>query len=258
MALPLGGAIGSFYGSGDFDGDQRSDALVLNYYPSGLAWMSRLSTTLAFQGRWWGVSGDVPAPGDYDGDGRTDNAIFRPGDGTWWLWRSGLGGLSLSWGLPGDVPVAADYDRDGWTDPAVWRPASGFWAVLQSSRGASSALDDIIWKQWGLTGDFPMAGDYDGDSRADLTVWRPSNGYWFICPSQWRYDCAGHGVAIQWGLPGDVPVRGDFDGDGRLDPAVWRPTNGTWYIRHSSDNDVEAVQWGLPGDVPLCGAASYH
>jgi hypothetical protein len=59
---------------------------------------------------------------DYDVDGRSDPAIFRPETGTWYLLRSSTGGKAVPWGVAGDVPVPADYDGDGRTDVAVYRP----------------------------------------------------------------------------------------------------------------------------------------
>jgi hypothetical protein len=99
-----------------------------------------------------------------------------------------------------------------------------------------------------------VPADYDNDGRADLSVYRPSAGEWFVLQSHSDYSYANY-LDLQWGLPGDVPVAGDFDGDGQADLAVWRPSNGTWYIRFSSDGysygTWKSYQWGLPGDIPV-------
>ena len=91
--------------------------------------------------------------------------------------------------------------------------------------------------------------DYDGDGRPDLMIWRPSDGSWYLNPSNGAWP-----VVTQWGLPSDVPVPGDYDGDGIADRAVWRPSNGTWYIIPSRKSTAPyTVQWGVPGDIPVPG-----
>lgn len=140
-----------------------------------------------------------------------------------------------------------DFDGDGLDDIGIWRRQFGMWAILLSS---SATGTDYIWKQWGLPGDYPMAGDYTGDGRADLVVWRPSNGTWYVCSSETTFDCT-RGYAVQFGLPEDRPIKADFDGDGILDFAIWRPSILLGIYRSSLTGQVVAQQWGLAGDIPL-------
>lgn len=229
-------------------------------------------------------------PFDFNGDGRADISVTRPGDFNWYqLTGVNYNFGALQFGQPGDKVTPADFDGDGKTDIGVFRPATGDWWYKSSFDGLQHGV------HWGQNGDIPLSGDYngdgksdlvavrnygwwianaangqtimfinfgtagdkllvgdfDGDGKADPAVYRPSEGNWYYAASGSGYAT----LAFHWGISEDIPVPADFDGDGKTDAAVFRPSEGNWYVLNSSNGTWIGLHFGLTGDKPI--AADY-
>ena len=184
---------------------------------------------------------------DFDGDGKTDHSVFRPGNAGWYMLLSGNSSLrGTQFGAGTDVPAPGDFDGDGKTDIAVFRPSDGTWHMLDKAGIYSS-------RSFGATGDIPTPADFNGDGKTDIAVFRPSTGVWYIASS----DSRGSVSAVSFGASSDKPVAADFDGDGKDDVAIWRPNgasgNAEWWLLRSSDNQVRAYGFGAATDQPVVG-----
>jgi hypothetical protein len=84
---------------------------------------------------------------------------------------------------------------------------------------------------------------------ADLAVWRPSNGYWYVMGGPGSTE-----TYFQWGQNGDQAVQGDYDGDGKTDFSIYRSgTTAEWWITRSSNGSYYSVTHGTRGDRAVPG-----
>jgi hypothetical protein len=234
--------------------DRKADVSV--FRPDDGTWYTLQSSTNQISAVKFGVSGDVPVPADYDGDGVTDYTVVRntPQGKYWYFLNSSNNSFqAISYGLPDDKILAGDYDGDGKADmAAVRQTAQGLMWYIRPS----SAPNNINAYPFGLNTDQPVLGNFlkgfdtiGGLLATDLAVVRAEpdgKKTWHI------QDITGFNYKqMQFGLASDVNVPADYDRDGYTDIAVWRPSNGTWYIFDESANKLLVRQWGMNGDIPL-------
>jgi hypothetical protein len=244
----------------DFNGDGKTDyAVVRNVGGANgqVRWFINLNGSTANYGADWGLVIDTFVPADYDGDQKTDIAVWRPvssgqpaGNAFFYILNSSNNTVRIEdFGQTGDdATVVGDYNGDGKADLAVYRPGAGagqqsFWFYRTTAGGA------VNYVPWGLGGGFlapgdrPAPGDYDGDGKNDFVIVRNSSGFG---QSQYWLNQTTAGFSTRaFGIAGDALVPGDYDGDGKTDLAIARNVSGAlqWWYQRSSDS--QAVQTGF-------------
>ncbi len=174
------------------------------------------------------ADGRILISGDFDyvnGNRFYRIARVRQDGSTDFTFNAGLGGNSTIWDISqqsdGKIIVSGDFSKfNGF-------PALGIVRLLNPSPGQRTPFD------------------FDGDGRADFTVFRPSQNYWYLFRSS-----DSQVTATSFGLAGDISVPADYDGDGKTDYAIFRPASGDWWYLSSSTGIANYIHWGQNGDIP--------
>jgi|GEM_PF-2916618 len=183
---------------GDYDGDGKVDPCV--YLETNGLWMMLMSGSGYQQLSWLfgGLGYAALRAGDYDGDGKVDPSVYHRVSGLWMLRLSGTSysDVSGTFGGSGFISVPTDYDGDGITDPAIYETGSGRWYILPSTTLTSQGYSTSMYQFGGPAISatlVPAPGDYDGVGGADLGLYDPTTGCWYISTMG--------GVLIAWGYP---------------------------------------------------------
>ncbi len=109
---------------------------------------------------------------------------------------------------------------------------------------------------FGTSGDLPVLGDWNGDGRLKIGVFR--KGSWIV---DWNgnnhWDAEDEAHAFSFGAAGDIPVMGDWNGNRRLKIGVFR--KGSWIVdwngnhRWDAEDAAHTFSFGAAGDVPVMG-----
>ena len=148
---------------------------------------------------------------------------------------------------PWNTPVPVGVLNDGGVAPQPGLSPDNSVLFFVSNRTGTLGSGDL-YSSVRVSVNRSSTADFDGDGRTDVSVFRPSDGTWYVLQSG-----SNTFRAQQFGLNEDKIVPGDYDGDGRIDLAVFRPSDRNWYIQRSSDNAVSITNWGLSTDKPVPG-----
>jgi hypothetical protein len=274
----------------DLTGDGHDE--LLSYHPSnGSWWVSsvdadgnasspRRFTTYRTRTGW-----DAHLAADVTGDGRAELLSYHPSNGTWWVTSVDGDGTASSprrftayrttdgW----SAHLAADVDGDGRAELLSFHPSNGTWWRTSVAEDGAVQAPTLFTTYRTRTGwSAHAAADVDGDGRAALLSFHPSNGTW------WRTSVAEDGVVqaptlfttYRTRLGWTAHVTGDADADGRAELFSFHPSNGTWWRtavggdgavgdpqRYTTYRTRDGWQTHLGGDVTGGGRAdllSYH
>lgn len=204
----------------------------------------------------FGIAGDLPVAGDWDGNGIDDVGIFRPSTKGWLLrLENGTTIITLNtFGLNGDIPVVGDWNGDGIDTIGIFRPSTNEWILSNGPNTNNTSPPENIFIVFGQNGDIPIVGDWNGDGIDTPGLFRPGNTQFLLSNGfVGTIDI----TPFTFGAKGSTPVTGDWDGDGVATIGVFNPGTGQMSLNNTntSGNGVGDIvfSFGLNGDFVLAG-----
>jgi M6 family metalloprotease-like protein len=193
--------------------------------------------------------------------------VFRPSthlfyedyNGNGWWNGAGIDRLR-DFGITGDIPVTGDWNNDGITDIGVFRPSTHLFYLDYNGNGWWNGAGIDRLRNFGITGDIPISGDWNSDGTTDIGIFRPSTHLFYL-------DYNGNGVwngavtdrSYNFGITGDIPISGDWNTDGITDIGVFRPSTHLFYLDYNGNGvwngavSDRSYNFGITGDTPVTG-----
>jgi len=203
----------------------------------------------------FGVTGDIPVTGDWNGDGITKAGVMR--GNRWYLDVNGNGvwdpgaDSAFTFGKAGDIPVTGDWNGDGYSEVGVVR--GNRWYLDVNGNGVWEPGADSTFT-FGKAGDIPVTGDWNGDGISEAGIVRGN---------RWYLDMNGNGIwepatdsVFTFGAAGDIPVAGDWNEDGITEAGTVR--GNRWFLDMNGNGIWEpgldlTFLFGVSGDIPVPG-----
>lgn len=124
-------------------------------------------------------------------------------------------------------------------------PETTYYIAIDGRDNGTGAMTGTFTLSYGVNKSDKVP-DIDGDGKADLSVFRPTTGVFYV------YESTTDRLrGYQWGTNGDKPLIVDKDRDGEMDYTVFRPDSGVWYTDRSTIQSHEIFNWGINTDIPM-------
>jgi len=257
--------------TGDFNGDGKDDVVVFTNDARGDVFVA-LSTGTGFgpAALWHGFfapTGESPAVGDLNGDGKDDIITFAKGtsNDVFVSMSTGTGfAQAEKWheffGVTGEYPGVGDFNNDGKADIAIFTRGAAADVYVGLNTGTSFGAAQK-WHDFFAPGvEQPRVGDVNGDKLDDIVVFtNNASGDVFVSLNTGGTGFGPAAKAHEFFAPnGEYPNVGDFNNDGKADLVTFTKgsTNDVWVALSNGTNfDGGGGQWhdffGLNGEITL-------
>jgi PKD repeat protein len=200
---------------------------------------------------YFGVSGDTPLAGDWDGDGTTEIGTWNKSH-HFLLDANGNGELNAppadldyNFGSSNDYPIAGDWDGDGKTEIGVFRKSTNNFILDSNGNGIldnTSTDRRINFSAENYV--IPVTGDWNDDGKTEVGVFLNSSQDWYLDLDGDKIREEPEEGPFDFGSAGDIPVTGDWNGNGICDIGIFRPTGlGVFHLDYDEDKS-----WVLEND----------